>query len=105
MIPTSVAANRTIIPLISFKPPSAVFVIEICADALPEDKPVIKAKVNIAVMKRFMGFLSEAAEGEVLKNEPAYRISESPNFENNHRIGCFALKQHGSCKMLQQKAT
>ena len=62
MIPVSVAANRTIIPLISLKPPSAVFVIEICADALPEDKPVIKAKVNIAVMKRFMGFLSEAEE-------------------------------------------
>jgi hypothetical protein len=56
-------------------------------------------------MKRFMGFLSEAEDGEVLRNEPACRISESPNFENNHRIGCFALKQHSSCKMLQQNAT
>jgi len=52
-----------------------------------------------------MGFLSEAEEGEVLRNEPVYRISESSNFENNDRIGCFALKQHGSCKMLQQNAT
>jgi hypothetical protein len=55
-------------------------------------------------MKRFMGFLSEAEEVDVLRNEPAYRIDVSPQFENNYRIRCFALKQHGSCKMLQQNA-
>lgn len=75
-----------------------------CADALLADKAVIKARGNIAVMKRFMGFLSEAEEVEVLRNEPACRSSVSPNFENIHRIRCFALKQHGSCKMLQQNA-
>jgi hypothetical protein len=46
-----------------------------------------------------MAFLSEAEEVEVLRNEPAYRINVSPHFENNNRIRCFALKQHGSCKM------
>ena len=75
-----------------------------CADALPADKPETKARVNIAVMKRFMGFLSEAEEVDVLRNEPAYRIDVSPQFENNYRIRCFALKQHGACKMAQQNA-
>ena len=56
---------------------------------------------NIAVMKRFMGLLSEAKEVEVLRNEPAYRIDVSPQFENNNRIRCFALKQYGSCKIAQ----
>jgi len=51
-----------------------------------------------------MGFLSEAEEVDVLRNEPAYRIDVSPQFENNYRIRCFALKQHGACKMAQQNA-
>jgi hypothetical protein len=51
-----------------------------------------------------MAFLSEAEEVNVLRNEPAYRIDVSPQFENNNRIRCFALKQHGSCKMAQQNA-
>jgi hypothetical protein len=51
-----------------------------------------------------MAFLSEAEEVNVLRNEPAYRIDVSPQFENNYRIRCFALKQHGSCKIAQQNA-
>jgi hypothetical protein len=74
------------------------------ADAFSADKPVIRARVNIAVMMRFMGFLSEAEEVNVLRNEPAYRIDVSPHFENNYRIRCFALKQHGACKIAQQNA-
>jgi hypothetical protein len=50
---------------------------------------------------RFMSFLSEAEEVNVLRNEPACRIDVSANCENNNRIRCFALKQHGSCKMPQ----
>jgi hypothetical protein len=55
-------------------------------------------------MKRFMAFLSEAEEVDVLRNEPVCRINVSPNFENNNRIRCFALKQHGSRKIAQQNA-
>ena len=54
--------------------------------------------------ERVMGFLSEAKEGEVLGNQPDYRISESANFENNDQFGCFALEQHGSRKISEQNA-
>jgi len=40
----------------------------------------------------------------VLRDEPGCRIDVSPHFENKYRIRRFALKQHGSRKMLQQNA-
>jgi hypothetical protein len=51
-----------------------------------------------------MGFLFEAEEVDVLRNQPACRIDVSQHFANNDRIGCFASKQHGPCKTLQKNA-
>ena len=42
-----------------------------------------RARVNIALMKRFMVFLSEAEQVDVLRKKPAPGIEVSPNYENH----------------------